>query len=75
MLNPLDCGNPLADVTEIEVAPALEIAAERVVYPGFSAEALRDRINDAQAKVLITADGGYRRGRSRWGWQPSDSTA
>src|SRR5690606_8764403 len=34
-----------------------------VVFGGFSSESLRDRINDAQAKVLITADGGYRRGR------------
>jgi acetyl-CoA synthetase len=33
-----------------------------VVFGGFSAEALRDRINDSQSKVLITADGGYRRG-------------
>jgi acetyl-CoA synthetase len=32
------------------------------VFGGFSAEALRDRINDAQARMLITADGGYRRG-------------
>ena len=32
------------------------------VCGGFSAEALRDRMNDAQAKLLITADGGYRRG-------------
>ena len=31
---------------------------------GFSPESLRDRINDAKAKVLITADAGYRRGRS-----------
>jgi acetyl-CoA synthetase len=38
-------------------------AAHSVVFGGFSAEALRDRINDAQAKVLITADGGYRRGQ------------
>ena len=37
-------------------------AAHSVVFGGFSAEALKDRINDAQAKVLITADGGYRRG-------------
>ena len=34
-----------------------------VVFGGFSAEALADRINDAGAKVLITADGGWRRGR------------
>jgi len=33
-----------------------------VVFGGFSAEALRDRINDAEAKLVITADGGYRRG-------------
>ena len=37
-------------------------APHSVVFGGFSAEALRGRINDAQAKVLITADGGYRRG-------------
>ncbi len=37
-------------------------AVHTVVFGGFSAEALRDRINDAQAKVLITADGGWRRG-------------
>jgi acetyl-CoA synthetase len=38
-------------------------AVHSVVFGGFSAEALRDRINDAQAKVLVTADGGYRRGQ------------
>ena len=32
------------------------------MFGGFSAEALRDRINDSQSKVLITADGAYRRG-------------
>ncbi|MGH7530581.1 MAG: acetate--CoA ligase [Gemmatimonadales bacterium] len=37
-------------------------AVHTVVFGGFSAESLRDRINDAQAKVLITSDGGYRRG-------------
>jgi acetyl-CoA synthetase len=37
-------------------------APHSVVFGGFSAESLRDRINDAKAKVLITADGGYRRG-------------
>jgi acetyl-CoA synthetase len=37
-------------------------AVHSVVFGGFSAEALRDRINDAQAKLLITADGGWRRG-------------
>ena len=38
-------------------------APHSVVFGGFSADSLRDRINDAQAKVLITADGGYRRGQ------------
>ena len=37
-------------------------AVHSVVFGGFSADSLRDRINDAQAVVLITADGGYRRG-------------
>jgi len=37
-------------------------AVHSVVFGGFSAEALRDRIVDAQAKVLVTADGGFRRG-------------
>lgn len=34
-----------------------------VVFSGFSAEALADRINDCKAKILITADGSYRRGK------------
>ncbi|HEY7473543.1 MAG TPA: acetate--CoA ligase [Vicinamibacterales bacterium] len=38
-------------------------AVHSVVFGGFSAESLRDRINDAQATVLVTADGGYRRGQ------------
>ena len=37
-------------------------APHSVVFGGFSAQSLADRINDAEAKVLITADGGYRRG-------------
>jgi acetyl-CoA synthetase len=37
-------------------------APHSIVFGGFSAESLRDRINDAQCKILITADGGYRRG-------------
>ncbi|MGE0448911.1 MAG: acetate--CoA ligase [Vicinamibacterales bacterium] len=37
-------------------------AVHSVVFGGFSAESLRDRINDAQATLLVTADGGYRRG-------------
>jgi acetyl-CoA synthetase len=38
-------------------------AIHSVVFGGFSAESLRDRINDAKAVALITADGGYRRGQ------------
>lgn len=38
-------------------------AAHSVVFGGFSAESLRSRIDDAEAKVVITADGGYRKGR------------
>jgi acetyl-CoA synthetase len=38
-------------------------APHSVVFGGFSSESLRDRINDAEAKVLVTADGGFRRGR------------
>ena len=37
-------------------------APHSVVFGGFSPESLADRINDAAAKVLITADGGHRRG-------------
>ena len=39
-------------------------AAHSVVFGGFSSDALRDRINDAEAKVLVTADGGWRKGRA-----------
>ena len=38
-------------------------AVHSVVFGGFSSEALKERINDAQAKLLITADGGFRRGQ------------
>ena len=37
-------------------------AIHSVVFGGFSAESLRDRINDSQCVLLVTADGGYRRG-------------
>jgi acetyl-CoA synthetase len=37
-------------------------APHSIVFGGFSAESLRDRINDAGAKVVVTSDGGYRRG-------------
>ena len=37
-------------------------APHSVVFGGFSPDSLADRINDAEARVLVTADGGYRRG-------------
>ncbi|MEM2914086.1 MAG: acetate--CoA ligase [Candidatus Bathyarchaeia archaeon] len=39
-------------------------AIHTVIFSGFSSMALADRINDTEAKVLITADGGYRRGKA-----------
>ncbi|HZR45682.1 MAG TPA: acetate--CoA ligase [Candidatus Manganitrophaceae bacterium] len=37
-------------------------ATHSIIFGGFSATAVRDRVNDAQAKVVVTADGGYRKG-------------
>ena len=39
-------------------------AAHSVVFGGFSSDSLADRINDAEAKVLVTADGGWRKGKA-----------
>lgn len=39
-------------------------AVHSVIFGGFSAEAIADRNNDAQAKLVITADGGWRRGKA-----------
>ena len=39
-------------------------AAHTVVFGGFSSEALRDRLNDAEAKVVLTADGGFRKDKA-----------
>ncbi len=38
-------------------------AIHTVIFGGFSSEAIKDRVNDCQAKVIITADGGWRRGK------------
>ncbi|MFN2490017.1 MAG: acetate--CoA ligase [Actinomycetota bacterium] len=63
-------GDPVAIyMPMIPELPAAMLACARigaphsVVFGGFSAESLRERINDCGAKVLITADGGYRRGQ------------
>src|SRR5581483_9687796 len=37
-------------------------APHSVIFGGFSAATLRDRVNDCQSKLVVTADGGYRRG-------------
>jgi acetyl-CoA synthetase len=37
-------------------------ATHTVIFGGFSADAIRDRVNDGQCKIIVTADGGYRRG-------------
>ena len=38
-------------------------AIHTVIFGGFSSEAIKDRVNDCQARVIITADGGWRRGK------------
>jgi acetyl-CoA synthetase len=38
-------------------------ATHTVIFGGFSADSIRDRVNDCGCKVIVTADGGYRRGR------------
>jgi acetyl-CoA synthetase len=54
---------PLIPEAAIAMLACARIGAPHsVVFGGFSPESLRDRINDAEARVLITADGGYRRG-------------
>jgi acetyl-CoA synthetase len=54
---------PLVPEAAVAMLACARIGAiHGVVFGGFSAEALRDRMNDAQAKAIITADGGYRRG-------------
>jgi acetyl-CoA synthetase len=55
---------PLVPELPIAMLACARIGAiHSVVFGGFSAESLRDRINDAKARLLITADGGYRRGQ------------
>lgn len=38
-------------------------ATHSIIFSGFSAQAIADRVNDSQSKIVITADGGYRRGK------------
>src|SRR3954467_11854762 len=54
---------PLIPEAAVSMLACARIGAiHSVVFGGFSPESLRDRINDAKARLLITADGGYRRG-------------
>jgi acetyl-CoA synthetase len=55
---------PLIPEAAIAMLACTRIGAiHSVVFGGFSPESLRDRINDSECKLLITADGGYRRGQ------------
>ena len=51
------------EVTIAMLACARIGATHIVVFSGFSAKALVDRANDSESKIIITADGGYRRGK------------
>jgi acetyl-CoA synthetase len=54
---------PLIPEAAIAMLACARIGAiHSVVFGGFSPESLRDRINDSKCKILVTADGGYRRG-------------
>ncbi|HET7458312.1 MAG TPA: acetate--CoA ligase [Gemmatimonadaceae bacterium] len=55
---------PLVPEAAIAMLACARIGAiHSVIFGGFSPESVRDRVNDAEAKVIITADGGYRRGQ------------
>jgi acetyl-CoA synthetase len=55
---------PLVPELAIAMLACARIGAiHSVVFGGFSAESLRDRINDSACRLLVTADGGYRRGQ------------
>src|SRR5437667_1178061 len=54
---------PMIPEVAIAILACARIGAPHsVVFGGFSPESLRDRINDAKSRLVITADGGYRRG-------------
>lgn len=55
---------PLVPALAVAMLACARIGATHtVIFGGFSADAIRDRVNDGQCKVIVTADGGYRRGR------------
>lgn len=54
---------PLVPALAVAMLACARIGATHtVIFGGFSADAIRDRVNDGQCKLIITADGGYRRG-------------
>ena len=54
---------PLVPELAIAMLACARIGAPHtVIFGGFSADAIRDRVNDCECKVIVTADGGYRRG-------------
>lgn len=55
---------PMIPETVVAMLSCARIGAiHTVIFGGFSSEALRERIQDAEAKLVITADGGFRRGK------------
>ncbi len=54
---------PMVPELPISMLACAKIGAiHTVIFSGFSAASIRDRVDDSQSKVIITADGGYRRG-------------
>ncbi|MEP7213850.1 MAG: acetate--CoA ligase [Acidobacteriota bacterium] len=54
---------PLIPALSVAMLACARIGATHtVIFGGFSSDAIRDRVNDGQCKVIVTADGGYRRG-------------
>jgi len=54
---------PLIPALSVAMLACARIGATHtVIFGGFSADAIRDRVNDGQCKLIVTADGGYRRG-------------
>jgi len=54
---------PLVPALAVAMLACARIGATHtVIFGGFSADAIRDRVNDGECKVIVTADGGYRRG-------------
>jgi acetyl-CoA synthetase len=54
---------PLVPALAVAMLSCTRIGATHtVIFGGFSADAIRDRVNDGQCKLIVTADGGYRRG-------------